>query len=95
MESWNHNFKVEAIHGERFLTRSDTKHQVFHNIEVYYNHKRRHSTLAMLVQKILKLKKSLNYVSVKSGQDQVDNADREVQKGGLYELINEFLRDEH
>ena len=21
MESWNHNFKVEAIHGERFLTR--------------------------------------------------------------------------
>ncbi len=48
----------------------------------------------MLVQKILKLKKSLNYVSVKSRQDQVDNADREVQKGRLYELINEFLRDE-
>ena len=88
MESWNHNFKVEAIHGELFLTRSDTKYQVFHNIDVYYNHKRRHSTLSYVSPKNLKLKKSLNYVSVKSGQDQVDNADREVQKGGLYELIN-------
>jgi putative transposase len=29
MESWNHSFKVEAVHGERFLTRSDAKYQVF------------------------------------------------------------------
>jgi transposase InsO family protein len=40
MESWNHSFKVEAIHGERFLTRSDAKYQVFDYIEVYYNRKR-------------------------------------------------------
>jgi transposase InsO family protein len=33
-------FKVEAIHGERFLTRSDAKYQVFDYIEVYYNRKR-------------------------------------------------------
>ncbi|MBM4208551.1 MAG: DDE-type integrase/transposase/recombinase, partial [Gammaproteobacteria bacterium] len=39
MESWNHSFKVEAIHGERFKTRSDAKHQVFEYIEVYYNRK--------------------------------------------------------
>jgi len=29
MESWNHSFKVEAVHGERFLTRSEAKYQVF------------------------------------------------------------------
>jgi putative transposase len=29
MESWNHSFKVEAVHGERFQTRSDAKYQVF------------------------------------------------------------------
>ena len=41
MESWNHSFKVEAVHGERFKTRPEakyqapsTKHQVFEYIEV-------------------------------------------------------------
>jgi putative transposase len=48
MESWNHSFKVEAIHGERFKTRSDAKHQVFEYIEVYYNRKRLHSRLGYL-----------------------------------------------
>jgi len=43
MESRNHSFKVEAIHGERFKTRSDAKHQVFEYIEVYYNRKRLYS----------------------------------------------------
>jgi hypothetical protein len=27
MESWNHRFKVEAIHGECFSTRPDAKKQ--------------------------------------------------------------------
>ena len=45
MESWNHSFKAQVIHGERFLTRSDAKYQVFVYIEVYYNHKRLHSKL--------------------------------------------------
>ena len=48
MESWNHSFKVEAAHGERFKTRSDTKYQVFEYIEVYYNRKRLHSKLGYL-----------------------------------------------
>jgi putative transposase len=45
MESWNHSFKIEAIHGERFLTRSEAKYHVFEYIEVYYNRKRLHSKL--------------------------------------------------
>ncbi len=48
MESWNHSFKVEAVHGERFKTRSDTKYQVFEYIGVYYNRKRLHSKLGYL-----------------------------------------------
>lgn len=48
MESWNHSFKVEAIHGERFSTREDAKEQVFEYIEVYYNRQRRHSRLGYL-----------------------------------------------
>ena len=48
MESWNHSFKVEAVHGERFKTRSAAKHQVFEYIEVYYNRKRLHSKLGYL-----------------------------------------------
>ena len=45
MESWNHSFKVEAIHGEKFLTREDAKHHIFEYIEIYYNRKRLHSKL--------------------------------------------------
>jgi putative transposase len=45
MESWNHSFKVEAIHGERFATRASVKKQVFEYIEIYYNRKRLHSML--------------------------------------------------
>lgn len=48
MESWNHSFKVEAIHGEKFSTRADAKKHVFDYIEVYYNRKRLHSTLGYL-----------------------------------------------
>ena len=45
MESWNHSFKVEAIHGERFVTRDAVKKHVFEYIEIYYNRKRLHSML--------------------------------------------------
>jgi transposase InsO family protein len=48
MESWNHSLKVEAIHGERFLTREQARAQVFDYIEVYYNRQRLHSTLGYL-----------------------------------------------
>ena len=45
MESWNHSLKVEAIHGEKFLTREEAKSHVFEYIEIYYNRKRLHSKL--------------------------------------------------
>ena len=45
MESWNHSYKVEAIHGERFPTRAEARQQTFEYIEVYYNRKRLHSKL--------------------------------------------------
>lgn len=45
MESWNHSFKVEAIHGEKLITRAITKSHVFEYIEIYYNRKRLHSTI--------------------------------------------------
>jgi len=48
MESWNHSLKVEAIHGERFVTRAMAKAQVFEYIEVYYNRRRLHSRLGYL-----------------------------------------------
>ena len=48
MESWNHSLKVEAIHGERFVTREVAKAQVFEYIEVYYNRRRLHSRLGYL-----------------------------------------------
>ena len=48
MESWNHSFKVEAIHGEKFKTRADAKNHVFEYIDVYYNRKRLHSGLGYL-----------------------------------------------
>jgi transposase InsO family protein len=48
MESWNHSFKVEAIHGEKFMTRALAKNLVFDYIDVYYNRKRLHSKLGYL-----------------------------------------------
>ncbi len=45
MGSWNHSFKVEAIHGEKFSTRAYAKNHVFEHIDIYYNRKRLHSRL--------------------------------------------------
>jgi putative transposase len=57
MESWNHSFKVEAIHGERFNTRSEAKLQVFEYIEVYDNRKRLDSKLGYLSPETFEAKK--------------------------------------
>lgn len=48
MESWNHSFKVEAIHGEKFQTRAKAIGHVFEYIEIYYNRKRLHSKLGYM-----------------------------------------------
>jgi transposase InsO family protein len=57
MESWGHRIKVEAVHGKRFRTRSDAKHQAFEHIEVYYNRKRPHSRLGYLSPEAFEAKK--------------------------------------
>ena len=56
MESWNHSLKVEAIHGERFVTRQAAKDHVFEYIEVYYNRKRLHSRLGYLSPEAFELR---------------------------------------
>ena len=48
MESWNHSLKIEAVHGERFLTRAQAKTELFDYIEIYYNRQRLHSSLGYL-----------------------------------------------
>jgi transposase InsO family protein len=58
MESRGHSFKVEAIHGERFKTRSEAKPQVFAYIEVYYNRKWLHSKLGYLSPEAFEDKKA-------------------------------------
>jgi len=57
MESWNHSFKVEAVHGEKFMTREFVKKHVFEYIEVYYNRKRLHSKLGYLSPDLFELEK--------------------------------------
>ena len=45
MESFFATLKTELIYHERFLTRDDAKLKIFDYIELFYNRKRRHSTL--------------------------------------------------
>ena len=57
MESWNHSFKVEAIHGEKFLSRAIAKSHIFEYIEIYYNRKRLHSRLGYQTPYLYEVKK--------------------------------------
>jgi len=43
--SWFGSFKNERVYGERFETSGEIKAMAFEYIEVFYNRKRRHSTL--------------------------------------------------
>ena len=45
MESFFATLKTELIYHERFLTRDDAKLKIFDYIELFYNRKRRHSSL--------------------------------------------------
>ncbi len=56
MESWSHSLKVEAIHGERYVTRQAAKDHVFEYIEVYYNRKCPHSRLGYLSPEAFELR---------------------------------------
>ena len=44
-ESWVNSFKNERVHGLRYETRAEMTAASFEYIEVFYNRKRRHSTL--------------------------------------------------
>jgi putative transposase len=44
-ESFFATLKTELAHGARWKTRSDARAAIFHYIEVFYNRRRRHSTL--------------------------------------------------
>ena len=44
-ESWFNSFKNERVHGTRYATRAEATADAFEYIEVFYNRKRRHSTL--------------------------------------------------
>ena len=44
-ESWFNSFKNERVHGNRYATRAKASADAFEYIEVFYNRKRRHSTL--------------------------------------------------
>jgi transposase InsO family protein len=44
-ESWFNSFKNERVHGLRFATRTEMTDAAFEYIEVFYNRRRRHSTL--------------------------------------------------
>ena len=48
MESFFHTLKTEHIYFEYYLTREQAKQSIFEYTEVFYNRKRRHSTLEYL-----------------------------------------------
>jgi putative transposase len=48
MESFFHSLKTEHIYFERYETREQAKQSIFEYIEVFYNRKRRHSSLGYL-----------------------------------------------
>ena len=48
MESFFHTLKTEHVYFEHYETREQAKQSIFEYIEVFYNRKRRHSTLGYL-----------------------------------------------
>lgn len=45
MESFFHTLKVELVHRENYRTRQQATNDLFEYVEIYYNRKRRHSSL--------------------------------------------------
>lgn len=48
MESFFHTLKTEHVYFERYATREQAKASIFEYVEIFYNQKRRHSTLGYL-----------------------------------------------
>ena len=47
-ESFFATLKAERIHDQRYRSRTEARHDIFHYIESFYNRRRRHSTLGFL-----------------------------------------------
>jgi putative transposase len=47
-ESFFATLKTECIYSRRFATRAQAREAIFHFVEIFYNHQRRHSTLGYL-----------------------------------------------
>jgi putative transposase len=60
LESWNHSFKVEAVHGELFLTRAAARAATFEYINLYYNRVRLHPRLGYVSPDAFEAKYSLS-----------------------------------
>ena len=52
MESFFHTLKTEHVYFESYKTREQAKQSIFEYVEVFYNRKRRHSTLGFLAPEI-------------------------------------------
>jgi putative transposase len=52
MESFFHTLKTEHVYFEWYRTREEAKQSIFEYIEIFYNRKRRHSTLGYLAPAI-------------------------------------------
>jgi len=48
METFYHTLKTEHVYFENYVTREQAKQSIFEYVEVFYNRKRRHSTLGYL-----------------------------------------------
>lgn len=57
-ESFFHSLKVECIHSERFMSRSQMRETVFEYIEADYNRQRRHSTLGHISPEVFEARMS-------------------------------------
>mgnify|MGYP000691651782 CR=1 FL=1 len=68
-ESFFHSLKVEAIHGERFISRAQMRETVFEYIEVDYNRLSLHSTLGYQSPEAFE-QHVANQVSTMVGSDQ-------------------------
>jgi len=56
MESFFHTLKTEHIRFEHYKTREQAKQSIFEYVEIFYNRKRRHSTLGYLAPDIFEKK---------------------------------------
>jgi putative transposase len=76
MESFFHTLKTEHVYFERYQTREQAKQSIFEYVEVFYNRKRRHSTIgyfspvAFEKQWYICNRASLFLLSIKRLQDQ-------------------------